>query len=303
VPAGRVVYTQWCNEQGGIEADLTVARLSETSFLVVTGAAVQTRDLAWLREHIPAEARCSVVDITSGLPMLGLMGPRSRELLERLSGEDLANAVFPFATSREIEIGYTRVRASRITYVGELGWELYVPAEFATHVFDRIVETGRDYGLAMAGYHAMNACRTEKGYRHWGHDIGPEDDPLAAGLGFCVAWDKPGGFIGQEALLRARAVGNPTRRLVQLRLQDDSKLLYHEEPIWASGRIVGSVTSGMYGHRIGAPLGMGYLRHEAGVSQAWLDGSELEVEVAWERVPAQARLAAWYDPSNERIRS
>ena len=303
VPAGRIVYTQWCNEQGGIEADLTITRLGETSFLVVTGAAVQTRDLAWLREHIPAEARCSVVDITSGLPMLGLMGPGSRALLEQLSGEDLSNTAFPFGTSRELEIGYARVRASRITYVGELGWELYVPAEFATHVFDRIVEAGRAFGLVMAGYHAMNACRTEKGYRHWGHDIGPEDDPLAAGLGFCVAWSKPGGFVGREALLRARARGKPTRRLVQLRLMDDSRLLYHEEPVWAGGRIVGSVTSGMYGHRIGAPVAMGYLRHAEGVTQDWLDQLGLEIEVAWERVPALAQLAPWYDPSNARIRS
>ena len=148
----------------------------------------------------------------------------------------------------------------------------------------------------------MNACRTEKGYRHWGHDIGPEDDPVAAGLGFCVAWDKPGGFIGRDALLRARAAGTPTRRLVQLRLQDEAKLLYHEEPVWAGGRIVGSVTSGMYGHRVGAPLGMGYLTCPDGVTQAWLDAQELAIEVAWERTPAKARLAAWYDPKNERIR-
>ncbi|MGD9507499.1 MAG: FAD-dependent oxidoreductase [Geminicoccaceae bacterium] len=302
-PAGRLVYTQWCNEQGGIEADLTVTRLGEAEFLVVTGAAVQTRDLAWLRAHVPAESRCTVVDITSGLPMLGLMGPRSRELLAKLSGEDLTNAAFPFATSRELEIGYARVRASRITYVGELGFELYVPAEFAAHVFDRIVDAGREFGLTHAGYHAMNACRTEKGYRHWGHDIGPEDDPLAAGLGFCVAWDKPDGFLGRDALLRARERGRPTRRLVQLRLLDDTKLLYHEEPIWAGDRIVGSVTSGMYGHRVGAPLGMGYLTFAEGVSQAWLDAQELEIEVAWQRVPARARLAAWYDPLNERIRS
>ncbi|MFO1047264.1 MAG: FAD-dependent oxidoreductase [Geminicoccaceae bacterium] len=302
VPAGRVVYTQWCNAHGGIEADLTVTRLDETSFLVVTGAAVQTRDLAWLRAHVPAEARCSVVDITSGLPMLGLMGLRSRALLEKLSGEDLSDAAFPFATSRELEIGYARLRASRITYVGELGWELYVPAEFAAHVFDRIVEAGRELGLAHAGYHAMNACRTEKGYRHWGHDIGPEDDPLAAGLGFCVAWDKQGGFTGRDALLRVRDQGTPSRRLVQLRLLDDTKLLYHEEPVWAGERIVGSVTSGMYGHRVEAPLGMGYLSHPEGVTQAWLDAQALEVEVAWEREPAKAQLAAWYDPRNARIR-
>jgi 4-methylaminobutanoate oxidase (formaldehyde-forming) len=302
VAAGRVVYTQWCNERGGIEADLTVTRLGETSYLVVTGAAVQTRDLAWLNAHVPAEARCTVVDITSGLPMLGLMGPRSRELLQLLSGEDLSNAACPFGTSRELEIGYARARASRITYVGELGWELYVPAEFAAHVFDRIVEAGREFGLTHAGYHAMNGSRTEKGYRHWGHDIGPEDDPIAAGLGFCVAWDKPGGFLGRDALLRARAAGTPTRRLVQLRLQDDTKLLYHEEPVWAGDRIVGSITSGMYGHRVGAPLGMGYLTHAEGVTQAWLDAQDLTVEVAWERVPAKAQLAAWYDPRNERIR-
>ena len=302
VPTGRVVYTQWCNEQGGIEADLTVTRLDETSFLVVTGAAVQTRDLAWLRAHVPAEARCTIADITSGLPMLGLMGPRSRALLEKLSGEDLANGAFPFATSCELEIGYARVRASRITYVGELGFELYVPAEFAAHVFDRIVEVGREFGLAHAGYHVMNACRTEKGYRHWGHDIGPEDDPLAAGLGFCVAWEKPGGFTGRDALLHLRGQGTPTRRLVQLRLLDDSKLLYHEEPVWAGDQIVGSVTSGMYGHRVGAPLGMGYLSCADGVTQAWLDAQALEVEVAWERVLARARLAPWYDPRNERIR-
>ncbi len=303
VPVGRIVYTQWCNGQGGIEADLTVTRLAETRFLVVTGAAVQTRDLAWLRARVPAEARCNVVDLTSGLPMLGLMGPSSRALLQLLCREDLSDAAFPFGTSRELEIGYARVRASRITYVGELGFELYVPAEFATHVFDRIVEAGAPFGLAMAGYHAMNACRTEKGYRHWGHDIGPEDDPLAAGLGFCVAWDKPGGFLGREALLRAREAGTPTRRLVQLRLQDDSRLLYHEEPVWADGELVGSVTSGMYGHRVGAPLGMGYLQHEGGVTQAWLDGLALEIEVAWERVPARAQLAPWYDPRNERVRS
>jgi heterotetrameric sarcosine oxidase gamma subunit len=301
-PVGRVVYTQWCNHEGGIEADLTVTRLAETRYLVVTGAAVQTRDLAWLRQHVPAEARCMVVDITSGLPMLGLMGPRSRDLLQKLTGEDLSNAAFPFATSREVEIGYARVRASRITYVGELGWELYVPAEFAAHVFDRITEAGRAFGLAHAGYHAMNACRMEKGYRHWGHDIGPEDDPLAAGLGFCVAWDKPGGFIGRDALLRCKEAGTPRRRLVQIRLLDDAKLLHHEEPAWAGGRIVGSITSGMHGHRVGAPLGMGYLHHDDGVTQAWLDGLDLEVEVAWERVPAKAQLAAWYDPRNERIR-
>jgi len=156
---GTMVYTQWLNERGGIEADLTVTRLAETEYLVVSTAAGQTRDLAWLKRHIPEDARCAAVDVTSGMPMLGLMGPNSRALLEALSGEDLSNDAFPFATSREIEIGYARVRASRITYVGELGWELYIPAEFAAHVFERLSEAGPEFGLAHAGYHAMNACR------------------------------------------------------------------------------------------------------------------------------------------------
>ena len=302
VPVGRVVYTQWCNETGGIEADLTVTRLAETRFLVVTSAASQTRDLAWLRRYPTPDTRCTIVDVTSGLPMLGLMGPSSRALLEKLSGVDLSDAAFPLATSREIEIGYARCRASRITYVGELGFELYVPAEFAPHVFERVIEAGEVFGLKPAGYHAMDACRVEKGYRHWGHDIGPEDDPIAAGLAFCIAWDKPGGFTGRGALLRLREAGTPKRRLVQLRLLDDAKLLHHEEPVWAGGRIVGSVTSGAYGHRVGAPLGMGYLHHEGGVTQDWLDSLDLEIEVAWERVPARAQLRAWYDPRNERVR-
>jgi glycine cleavage system aminomethyltransferase T/glycine/D-amino acid oxidase-like deaminating enzyme len=302
VPGGRVVYTQWLNELGGIEADLTVTRLDEVSFLVVTSAASETRDLAWLRRHVPPDARCTVHNVTSGLAALGVMGPYSRALLEQLSGEDLSNAAFPFASSREIEIGYARVRASRITYVGELGWELYIPAELAAHVFERIVEAGAEHGLAHAGYHALHSCQTEKGYRHWGHDIGPEDTPPEAGLGFAVAWDKPGGFVGREAL-PARSDEVPERRLVQVRLADDGRLLHHDEPIWQRGRIVGSVTSGMYGHRLGASLGMGYVRQEGGVTPAWLAQGEFEVEIACERVTAQLQLPAFYDPKGERVRS
>ncbi len=228
VPAGRIVYTPWLDERGGIQADLTVTRLSETEYLVVTAAAWHTRDLTWLRRHIPEDARVTVTDITSGLPMLGLMGPRSRALLERLTGESLPNEAFPFGTSRILEIGYAEVRASRVTYVGELGWELYVPAEFALHVFERILEAGEAFGLGFAGMHAMNACRVEKGYRHYGHDIGPEDTPLEAGLGFTIAWDKAGGFIGREALLEKRDERPPRRRLVHIRMEDPSQLLYHE---------------------------------------------------------------------------
>ena len=198
VEPGRIVYTQWLNERGGIEADLTVTRLAENKFLVVTGAVPQTRDMAWLKRHTPDDAHCVATDITSGLPMIAVMGPNSRALLQKLSGADLSNAAFPFGTSKEIEIGYARVRASRITYVGELGWELYIPTEFAAHVFERLMEAGAEFGLTPAGMHTMNNCRMEKAYRHWGHDISDEETPARGGPGLCSC-------LGQERRLhRAR---------------------------------------------------------------------------------------------------
>ncbi|MFM1991051.1 MAG: hypothetical protein RJA99_4008 [Pseudomonadota bacterium] len=302
VAPGRVVYTQWLNDAGGIEADLTVTRLAGDDFLVVTSAGAQVRDAAWLRAAIPADAHCSVVDVTSGLPMLGLMGPASRAVLEAASGERLDDAAFPFATSREIEIGCAIVRASRITYVGERGWELYVPAESAVHVYERLLEAGAAHGLAHAGFHAMAACRVEKGYRHWGHDIGVEDTPIEAGLAFTCAWDKPGGFRGRDALLRQREAGVPRRRLVQIRLHDADALLHHDEPILCDGRVVGLVTSGAYGHRVGASLGMGWLRLDEPITAAALAARRFEVEVAARPVAAALQLAAWYDPSNLRVR-
>ncbi len=303
VAPGKLVYTQWLNEQGGIEADLTITRLREDAFMVVTAGATQVRDFSWLTRHIPADAHCIATDVTSGMPMLGLMGPNSRQLLEAVSGESLANDAFPFATSREIEIGYARVRASRITYVGELGWELYIPAEFSAYVFDKLMEAGAPFGLQLAGYHAMNSCRMEKAYRHWGHDIAIEDTPLEAGLGFCVAWDKPAGFIGQAELQAQRARGTLTKRLVQFRLEDPQQLLYHEEPIWLGDKIVGSVTSGMYGHRLEASLGMGYVNHPDGVTREWLEQNKFEIEVAWKRIPAVASLTPFYDPKSLRVKS
>lgn len=302
VPVGKLVYTQCLNERGGIEADVTVTRLAEDSYLFVTAATSQTRDLSWLRRNIRDGAHVFIRDVTSGLPMLGLMGPNARSLLQRLSGCDLSNAAFPFASSQEIEIGYAKVRASRVTYVGELGWELYIPAEFAAHVFDKIVEAGGDHGLSQAGYFALGSMRMEKGYRHWGHDIGPEDTPYQAGLGFAVKLDKPGGFIGREALLRQKEEGPVRRRLVQFRMAEpDAPLLYHQEPIWANGRLVGHITSGAYGHRVGASLGMGYVEHCGGVDAPFLSDSQFEIEVAGRRHQAAAQFAAYYDPSNSKI--
>ncbi len=308
VPPGRIIYTQWLNDRGGIEADLTITRICGHEYLVVTSAISQTRDLAWLRRHIASdgELRCWVTDVTAGIAMLGVMGPDSRSLLEAVSGADLSNAAHPFGCSREIEIGYARVRASRITYVGELGWELYMSAEHCLDVYERLLEAGEAFGLRHAGYHAMASCRIEKGYRHWSHDIADEDTPLESGLGFTVAWDKTGGFIGREALLAQRDRGILPKRLVQVMLLEDAPstpLLYHEEPIVRDGLIVGSIKSGAYGHRLGKSLGMGYVSCPEGVSREWLRAGHWEVEVACERHPAEVRLEPWYDPKNERIKA
>lgn len=302
VPVGKLIYTQCLNERGGIEADVTVTRLAEDSYLFVTAAMSQARDFTWLGRHTPEGAHVFIRDVTSGLPMLGVMGPNARTLLEQLSGFEFSNSAFPFASSQEIEIGYAKVRASRVTYVGELGWELYVPAEFAAHVFDTIIAAGADHGLSQSGYFALGSMRMEKGYRHWGHDIGPDDTPYQAGLGFAVKLEKPGGFIGRDALLRQKEQGPIRRRLVQFRMvEPDAPLVYHQEPVWADGRLVGSITSGAFGHRIGASLGMGYVENADGVDASFLAQSEFEIEVAGARHKAVAQLAAQYDPSNSKI--
>ncbi|MBI3673702.1 MAG: GcvT family protein [Rhizobiales bacterium] len=306
VEPGRIVYTQWLNQRGGIEADLTVTRLSEDRFMVVTGAVPQVRDMAWLKRHTPEDGHCVATDITSGTPMIAVMGPKSRALLEKLSGADLSNAAFPFGTSKEIEIGYARVRASRITYVGELGWELYIPAEFAAHVFERLWAAGQDFSLTPAGMHTMNNCRMEKAYRHWGHDISDEETPVEAGLGFAIAWDKKGGFIGKEALEKQRTRKVQPKRLVCLALADTSDkapMIYHEEPIYRDGMIVGSTTSGAWGHRVNLSLGLGYVKDEAGVTREWIEAGTWEVELAWKRYPAKVQLQSFYDPKGERIKA
>ena len=302
VEPGRIVYTQWLNERGGIEADVTVTRESETRYLVVTAATTQTRDLAYLRRHIGPDDRAVVVDVTSGFATFGVMGPNSRAMLQSLTPDDLGNDAFPFGASREIDLGYARVRASRITYVGELGWELYVPTEFAASVFDVIIGDGDAHGLRLAGYHALNSLRMEKAYRHWGHDISPDENPVEAGLGFAVAWDKPAGFIGQAAAAAARERG-VHQRLTQFRLPATAPLLYHNEPIWRDGVLVGRITSGMFGHTAQAPLGMGYVSAAAELATAeWIGAGTYEIEVAGERFAADASLKPWFDPSSARVR-
>ena len=303
VPVDRLVYTQWLNPQGGIEADLTVTRVAEDAFMVVTGAAVAVHDRHWLARHTPADARLAITDVTAGHAVIGVMGPESRALLATLRDADLSTDAFPFATSRAIEIGTAPVRASRVSYVGELGWELYVPTEFARGVLATLIEAGVAHDLALVGMHAMDSLRIEKAYRHWGHDITGEDTALEAGLGFAVAFDKNTDFIGREALLRQREGGPLKRRLVQFLLSDPEPLLYHNEPIYRDGARVGYITSANYGHTLGGAIGLGYVAHDGGVDAAYIDQGTYEIEVAGTRVPARASLRPLYDAKSARMRA
>lgn len=302
VAPGRIVYTQFLNSRGGIEADLTVARLADDRFLVVTAAFTQTHVESWIRRHTPPEAHCTLTDQSGAWAMLNVQGPASRALLQRLTSADLSNQAFPFGTCREIDIGYQTVLAVRLTYVGELGWELYVPTPFALPVYDALIAEGPAHGLRHCGYHTLNSLRIEKAYRDWSHDIGPDDDPLQAGLAFTCAWDKPGGFIGREALLQKRAAGVPTRRLVQFLLEDPQPLLYHNEPILRDGKLIGHTTSAMYGHTLGAAVALGYLEHPEGVSDGFVADGRYEIQVDRQRIPARASLTPLYDPKSLRVR-
>lgn len=301
VTPGKLVYTQWLNDKGGIEADLTVTRLSENAFLIVGGAETEIRDFNWLSRHIPGDAHAVLTNVSSGMGVISIMGPNARALLQSLTPNDLSDGAFPFGTSQEIELGYAVVRASRITYVGELGWELYIPTEFMTGVYDEIVAAGAPFGLRHAGYHALNALRMEKAYRHWGHDITDEDTPLEAGLGFAVKMDKTGGFIGREALLRQKAEGLK-QRLVQFLLKSPDPMLYHNEPIWQGERIAGYIRSGMYAHTLGAACGLGYVTAADGGVVGAIGADDFEIEIAGVRYPATASLKPLYDPTNARIK-
>ncbi len=302
VPVNKIVYTQLLNKRGGIEADLTVTRLADDRYLIVTATGSQTRDLAWIERHLSAGAQVYLTDVTSGFGALAIMGPRARDLMSRVSDADLSNAAFPFGTSQEIDVAYARARAMRITYVGELGWELHLPTEFVVPVFDRLWDAGQDLGLTLCGMHAMDALRSEKGYRHWGHDITPEETPLEAGLGFAVSFKKTARFIGREALERQRETG-VSNRLVHVMLEQPDPLMFHDETIYRDDKIVGRITSASFGYGFDRPVGMGYVRNDEGpVTADYLTGGRYEVDVGGIRVPARISLKPFYDPKNERIR-
>ena len=302
VAPGSLVYTAMLNAKGGIVSDLTVNRISEDAYMIVTSAGSVTRDYTWMRRHIPDDARATLTDVSSSYAVLSVMGPRSRDLLSRLTDADLSNEAFPFLTSKEIYLGYAPVRASRITYVGELGWELYVPSEYACNVYDSIVEEGGEFGLKHAGYHALDSLRLEKAYRSWGHDITSVDTPLEAGLRFAVAFDKGVDFIGRDALLCQREKGLE-KRLAIFVLEDPEPLLLGDEPIYRDGVIVGRTTSGNYGHALGRSVAMGYLENEEGSTPGWIRSGSYEIEVANERFSANVRLSPPYDPKSEKIKA
>ncbi len=301
VPVGRIVYTQFLNARGGIEADVTVTRLSESCYLVVTPAATRLADETWLRRRgRERDAHVTITDVTASEGVLAVMGPRARDLMQAVSPADFTNGTNPFGTAQEIEIGMAMARVHRVTYVGELGWEVYVSADMAAHVFDVLHAAGQDHGAKLCGMHMMDTCRIEKGFRHFGHDITCEDHVLEAGLGFAVKTSKPD-FIGRDAVMRKREEGL-LKRLVQFRLTDPEPLLYHNEPILRDGKIVGYLSSGAYGHALGAAIGLGYVPCRGETAEQVL-ASTYEIDVAGTRVRAEASLRPFYDPKSERVKA
>ncbi|MCP5031250.1 MAG: FAD-dependent oxidoreductase [Actinomycetia bacterium] len=298
----KTVYTQWCNHRGGIEADLTVTRLDEDRFFVVTGAASQTRDWAWLRRACRGR-RVEIADVTDSQAMLSVMGPRSRAVLETLTDSPLTNEAFPYGTGKRLTVAGVETLALRMTYVGELGWELYAANDDAVALYDALIRAGEPHGLTLAGYHAMNTLRLEAGYRHWGHDITDQDTPIEAGLGFTIAWDCATDFKGKAALEAQRSQPR-TKRLIQFRLEDPDLLLYHDEPIRRNGELVGRTSSAMWSYVEDRCLAMGYLvnPNNGGVTAQWLDAGSFEIEVAGQAIPATTSIRSFYDPTNERVR-
>ncbi len=301
VEPGRLVYTQMLNRRGGIEADATVTRLGEDRYRFVGGAPTRRRDFTWISRHAAAGYDVTVEDVTADDAVIGLMGPLAAAILSAACETELSAAACPYATSREVRIGGVAIRACRVSFIGEFGWELYIPADRAIGVYDLLREAGRPHDLASMGLYAVDCCRMEKGFRHWGHDIGPDDTPLEAGLGFAVAWDKPGGFIGRDALAAQQAEG-PRRRLVQFKVADGHPLLLHDEPIYRDGGLAGRTSSGARGFRTGLSLCMGYLDVEPGETLADIVDDRFEIGVAGERFAIQALAAPPYDPRGIRMR-
>jgi glycine cleavage system aminomethyltransferase T/glycine/D-amino acid oxidase-like deaminating enzyme len=303
VPVGQTVYTPLLNKRGGFESDLTIARLAADSFLIVTGTAQATRDAHWIRRHIPASARAVLTDVTSGHAVIGVMGPRSRSLIARVTSAALDNASFPFGAIREIGIGYATVLAACRSYMGELGWELYVPTEFAATVYDTLTTAGADLGLRDAGYYAIDSLRIEKGYRAWGRELTPDDTPWQTGLGFAVRLGKGVDFIGREALAAAKEKPLRKRLVSFLAATSDTPVAWGGELITADGEPFGEVTSTSFGYSLGAVVGIGWLRsRDESIDDTWLSKRQFAIDIAGVAVPVRCSLRPFYDPKSEHMR-
>ena len=300
VPVGKVVYTQMLNERGGIEADLTVTKMEENKFFIVTAGATTTRDFDWIMRHIPKDAHAVLTDVTWSYIMLGVMGPKSRDLLNKITDEDLSNEAFPFATAKEIHAGYATAFAIRMSFVGELGWELYIPTPFAQGIFDELMEAGAEFNVKLCGLHALDSLRLEKGYRHWSSDITPDTTPYEAGLGFAVKLNKDD-FIGKASLVKQKQEGIK-QKLVIFTIDNPEPLIYHDEPIYCNGRIVGENTHGSYAHVTGHSIGMVYLSNEDGITDKWIMEGKYEIEVEDKLYPITIHLKAPYDPEGKSIK-
>ncbi len=299
---GALVYTQMLNRRGGIECDLTVSRLAEDRYYIVTGTGFATHDFAWLARNIPKEADARLLEVTSAYAVLSLMGPKSRDVLAAVSDADVGNAAFPFGSWREVMIAGAPVRALRVTYVGELGWELHLPVDYAAAVYEALMAAGRPHGIANAGYRAIESLRLEKGYRAWGSDIGPDHTPFEAGLGWAVKMKQNMPFLGRDAL--AEQAGKPLgKKLAGFTVDDPAIVLLGRETIFRDGKQVGWLTSGGYGYTVAKSIGYGYVRNPEGVSTDYLRSGTYELEIATERVPATLHLAPLYDPRMERVKA
>jgi 4-methylaminobutanoate oxidase (formaldehyde-forming) len=290
------------NERGGFESDLTVVRLDSDEFYLISGTAQTLRDKDWITRHISAGEHAELIDLTDEFSVIGVMGPNARDLLTRLTDADFSNTAFSFATARTIRLGSATVRALRITYVGELGWELHVPTSQACALYDALMEAGRDLRVANAGHYAVNSLRLEKGCRAWGVDLSPDDTPLEAGLEFALAWNKSIPFLGRDALLKQKESGLK-RRLVLFTLQDPEAILWGSEPILRDGVAVGYTTSGAYGHGLGSAVALGYVGHDGGINAEFINNGRYEINIAGKRYPARAHFRTPYDPHRKRILS
>jgi 4-methylaminobutanoate oxidase (formaldehyde-forming) len=303
--SGLITYTQWLNEGGTLEADLTVTKLDDERFWVVATDTAHRHVETWMRRHFAADARAHafVTDVTSGHAQINIQGPRSRELVQAVTTADLSNEAFPFRAAREIDLGFARVLCIRITYLGELGYELYIPTEQAVHVYDRLVEAGERVGLKHAGLKALASLRMEKGYRDYGHDIDNTDSILEAGLGFAMDLKKPNGFLGKEAVLKKKAEGPLKKRLLQVQLKDPEPLLFHAEIVYRNGKAVGYVRAASYGHTVGGAVGLAMIEADEPIDPKWIESGAWEIDVAGKKVPALASLKPLYDPTSAKVRA